>query len=68
MCWPLSEMTKEGVIQVQENSEVNNKGASGSQVLSPGEKKKQDARLEKMEQLNTKIKSLELIMTKAMNS
>ena len=31
-------MTEEGVIQIQENSEVINKGASGSQVLSLSEK------------------------------
>ena len=40
----------------EEGTEVINKGASGSQTLIPGEKKKQEARLEKMEQLNTKIK------------
>ena len=61
-------MTEEGDIQIQEDTEVINKGAKGSQTLSPGEKKKQEARLEKMEQLNTKIKLLKSIMTKAMNS
>ena len=61
-------MTEEGVIQIQGNSEVINKGASGSQVLSPNKKKMQVARLKKMEQLNTKLRSQKSIMTKSLNS
>ena len=65
--WLLGKITEEGDIHIQEDTEVINKGASVSQTLSPDEKKKQEARLEKMKQLTKKIKSLKSIMNKAMN-
>ena len=60
-------MTEAGDIHIQEDTEVSDKGAAGIQTLSPGEQKKHNARLEQMEQLNTNIKSLKSVMTKAMN-
>ena len=47
-------MTEAGDIQIQEDNEVIDKRAAGIQTLSPGEQKKQNARLEQMEQLITK--------------
>ena len=57
---------KKSDIQIQKDAEAVDKGAGGDQTLSPGEKKRQTARIVQMEQLNMKVKTLKTMMTKAM--